>query len=778
MLFLKPPEPANPDCEFCTLLRNRILEIGPTIGLTEIRESEIIFAYIPEDVDERDGFGSLAFMDVNSELWDHKLLVVCVARNSYSEIYELHMTFKILSREELARSSLQPYNSLYTPWIDWSTLQKFPFKIQLCDDDSLSKYRQNKYVSETSESLQPRSLPAGFRCIDVLEKCIVRLPDNNQTSYVALSYVWGLTNVDDLRLCIENLSELERLGELTKYQLPNTIVDAMTVCSKLQERYLWVDRLCIIQDGPDLKEQLEAMGSIYKGSTYTIAASDAMGAHSELPGVSQPRTWKQKAIISNGIEFRTCAPSLDRYLEKTEWSRRGWTFQEQAMSNKMLYFTRYGLFYTCQSLRASISEFPAPSRRENWQAWRSYLHPNLRRAQFIQAVNNFSRRLLTHHTDYLNAFSGFIYSLYGADTLFGLPKMEFDSSILWKTDFVKKSGTKNIESPTWSWITAYNIDIPYDTEIPSVALWFEVPFPGGEPEVLKPSPHNDGKFNHQTIAALAIHAGLVLGKGPIEMQPSLTSLETRWPHYGDYWKEIYTAYELNQSSVILPAHKNAASNPERILVYAQVAKFSLHNVNQAPSSDHDYGIEVTIRDDQNFPVGVINIDARWFDSYIASQTHLVEFVALSVEKNSMFHRNLMQSQEEPEALRRFIDCPCTTDQRSENPEIFHVDLCPFNSYFDSLETRSMWAEMVFSFLETRLFGTKVTINDLEKRLRDGISYDALNSGPEFQTYAVVNVMLIERDENEPLVARRVGVGQIYMRKWEKGNPVFETVVLA
>lgn len=61
------------------------------------------------------------------------------------------------------------------------------------------------------------------------------------------------------------------------------------------ERYLWVDRLCIIQDDKEHKDQqLKEMASIYSRSYFTIIAVDAPDANHGLhglPGTESPRTY-------------------------------------------------------------------------------------------------------------------------------------------------------------------------------------------------------------------------------------------------------------------------------------------------------------------------------------------------------------------------------------------------------------------------------------------------------------------------------------------------------
>jgi hypothetical protein len=79
-----------------------------------------------------------------------------------------------------------------------------------------------------------------LRLIDVKDKCIVL--GNDQTRYVALSYVWG--KVDQLKLLISNLTVLCKAGVFSRdklgSRLPRTIADAIELTAVLGERYLWV----------------------------------------------------------------------------------------------------------------------------------------------------------------------------------------------------------------------------------------------------------------------------------------------------------------------------------------------------------------------------------------------------------------------------------------------------------------------------------------------------------------------------------------------------------
>jgi hypothetical protein len=94
-------------------------------------------------------------------------------------------------------------------------------------------------------------------------------------SYVALSYVWSQTR--NIRAMKNNKEQLQFPGALDsgQFDIPRTIQDAMTVVAILQERYPWVDALCIIQDEHSTKqEQLNNMASIYAEAAVTIIAKD------------------------------------------------------------------------------------------------------------------------------------------------------------------------------------------------------------------------------------------------------------------------------------------------------------------------------------------------------------------------------------------------------------------------------------------------------------------------------------------------------------------------
>lgn len=76
--------------------------------------------------------------------------------------------------------------------------------------------------------------------------------------YMALSYVWGDPKEMGSRRWLmktAHVNESQLHNGLDLDLLPKTITDAMALVSKIGERYLWVDALCIVQD--DFKELAE-----------------------------------------------------------------------------------------------------------------------------------------------------------------------------------------------------------------------------------------------------------------------------------------------------------------------------------------------------------------------------------------------------------------------------------------------------------------------------------------------------------------------------------------
>ena len=129
----------------------------------------------------------------------------------------------------------------------------------------------------------PFDFHPGFtlRLIDVKRRCVIDPPPHPR--YVALSYVWGSS--------VQVTLEEKHYARLRSEQglsdchadIGTTIKDAMYLCERLGEQYLWVDGLCIKQDDEeDRARQINSMNQIYSSAVFTIVVSPCMNSSRAL----------------------------------------------------------------------------------------------------------------------------------------------------------------------------------------------------------------------------------------------------------------------------------------------------------------------------------------------------------------------------------------------------------------------------------------------------------------------------------------------------------------
>ncbi|KAL6404521.1 hypothetical protein AUP68_13914 [Ilyonectria robusta] len=300
---------------------------------------------------------------------------------------------------------------------------------------------------------------SNFRLVDVQKRCVSEMPLG--TRYVALSYVWGKTPT--FRLQRSNFEYLQTEGALDSIlqELPRTISDAIAFMSSLEERYLWVDTLCLIQDHQrDMKVGVELMNSIYQGSYLTIVAGSGADAQAGLPGVaSESRQTSQHTARLNPTTKLALVHSMDWHLQRTVYNQRGWTFQELVLPRRTLIFINNQVHWRCMEANwredtaadllshwldpddSNISRVPESSDG-NLSAWWAYQ----------KLFENYSRRQLRYDGDAIRAVSGILRPL-GAGLVSwlveGLPAYYLDVALL----FVSSNGKlrRRPEFASYSW---------------------------------------------------------------------------------------------------------------------------------------------------------------------------------------------------------------------------------------------------------------------------------------------------------------------------------------
>ena len=313
------------------------------------------------------------------------------------------------------------------------------------------------------------NLPKGFRLIDVEHMCIVQ--GNNDSRYLALSYVWGqsktLRNTGAIR------ADLEVEGELSKRleEIPRTIKDAIELVKELGERYLWVDSLCIIQDDDEDKaNQIMAMDIVYGSAILTIAATSGDHADFGLAGWrTKLRPFAQLVEKVQGLSLTNRPPTFTKSIGESSWNTRAWTFQERILSSRVLFVADQRCFFTCRHRPDAFMESidstengligkPIPKLLSDNS--RNFI-PSSRAVNVLsysRTLEDYTSRHLTYASDILTAFEGVaarFRPLFRSDMLYGIPRSELDSQILWQPYGPMKrrrdAQTGLPVFPSWSW---------------------------------------------------------------------------------------------------------------------------------------------------------------------------------------------------------------------------------------------------------------------------------------------------------------------------------------
>jgi len=281
--------------------------------------------------------------------------------------------------------------------------------------------------------------------------------------YVCLSYVWG-TVQDSLDCRKSRLASLVKEGALDNPDLfnpPLTVRSAIDFVQSMGERYLWVDRYCIIQDDHRYKEaQLKRMCQIYASARYTLIAADGTAADGLKSWDSEPDRSRLYSNLwySNETHTILAAPGLEENpFENGTWDSRGWTLQEKLFSLKTMIFNNGMVFWRCHE-GFWQQEF-LHSSNSHWRASQPLLPPPWPSLTYLGSLTlQFAKRDLSFASDCIAAFSGVLVSLephFPGGFLFGMPELWFDIALLWEPADVfltDRFGRDEVAcAPSWSW---------------------------------------------------------------------------------------------------------------------------------------------------------------------------------------------------------------------------------------------------------------------------------------------------------------------------------------
>ncbi|KAK1513730.1 hypothetical protein CABS01_07136 [Colletotrichum abscissum] len=487
------------------------------------------------------------------------------------------------------------------------------------------------------DSLRWRNFPGiRFRLIDVRRKCVVDAP--NDLPFAVLSYVWG--SVDQVKLTSANIRELSRPQGLESVwsQIPTTVRDAMMVCERLGEAYLWVDALCILQDSArDRKIQILRMRSIYSAATFTIVAVSAKDAHEGL-------LTKRAGAVLPGCRS---VEDFEALLAASAWSRRGWCYQEQVLSHRAILFTANGIFFQCQEALYDLEgvqlpepEFPSTSLSPSQRVGGLLNIPYGESLEyFLSAVELYSKRNFTYANDKISAFQGVFHRheglMDGKSSMFhfGLPTCAFDQTFCWETP-KHNPHLRNPNFPSWSWL-GWDDGVIFDRSLirttrTSQILGADLPPGFFTPRNTHPSyklrkPMMEPRAHNETFGFPAsINRGLIIGHTFPDIPMCTSSAHLVISACAERTRHSDSLYAVFPT---LCRQSTAVQVSELVCIQTQPPSASDSTLNQESRQydihDHDDHGDCVAKT----PLGYIWLDSNWRECQ--AEVQVMKFIALS-----------------------------------------------------------------------------------------------------------------------------------------------------
>jgi hypothetical protein len=298
--------------------------------------------------------------------------------------------------------------------------------------------------------------------------------------FAALSYCWGADF--GFQTTLSTLTHVQ--SGLKLEEIPQTIRDAVFVTRELGLRYLWVDRLCIVQDNvEEFSVEMTKMGDIYYGARVTISAGNAAASEE---GFLHPRS--SHLPIPLELPFRCPTGEMSTVMiipsqSQTELiNTRAWTLQESLLSQRLIFYGSRQLEWSCRTVSKANGGYPTPeltgvarSKSTSPLKVAHFIFPplaeNLSRIAKIQhhlsypkgrvrtmwrrLIENYTKRNLSYPRDKLVAISALAMHVNATlkdKYLAGLWQRNLETQLLWESqDPATAFRATDYIAPSWSW---------------------------------------------------------------------------------------------------------------------------------------------------------------------------------------------------------------------------------------------------------------------------------------------------------------------------------------
>lgn len=381
--------------------------------------------------------------------------------------------------------------------------------------------------------------------VEILTPKSVRLCENQEGDYVALSYCWGnwqtlsqaeKDEVNRGKTLLANLDE--RHLPFAIATLPTTVRDALQIIDAMGVRYAWIDTLCIVQDKPD---GVATMHKIYSNALFTLNACATTRATAKL--LDQREAWTQRTepCRLGGQWLTTPDMSLNELRLRSPLAERAWTLQEERLSPRMLYVSSNRMHWSCarghememkpvysqksDSLNRPVyapldHDTQMPLAQEFLLA--CYSGTSDLHAYWADIVKSYAMRSMTNISDRFTALSGlaakYLSASRGDEYLAGLWAKNLAEGLAWH---VNKALENNVDGaaaepmassssqwPSWSW-AVLPLQTAIETNVRSAKSSFFQRLADEEPPTTRPVGHTDDAIQKgQRVKKLRISSRL------------------------------------------------------------------------------------------------------------------------------------------------------------------------------------------------------------------------------------------------------------------------------
>jgi hypothetical protein len=262
--------------------------------------------------------------------------------------------------------------------------------------------------------------------------------------------------------------------------LPQLYQDAVYITRHLSIRYLWIDSLCIIQDGDDSadwRHEVGLMDRVSSNSFCNMSALDAPNSNHTLFCSRNPDTLRPEIVNASirGVVTPYLVSDLrfwDTEVYHALLNTRAWVLQERLLSQRILHFSNRQLLWECRKVDAAeINPEGLPDHLISlFTHWKSLVVPNLPGGSSIRVTKpvaylgwmriaqSYRACHLTFPSDKIAALSAIakiMSQVLSDEYVAGMWRRNLENELLWNTVEDQASHptrSTTYRAPSWSWM--------------------------------------------------------------------------------------------------------------------------------------------------------------------------------------------------------------------------------------------------------------------------------------------------------------------------------------